>query len=42
MTDALLAAGLTLAGLGFGLALLGWYGWQLVSRETNRRTPSVG
>lgn len=44
MTDALLAVGLSLAGLGFALVLLGWLGWQAaVSRETNNgRLPHAG
>lgn len=42
MPDAVIATILSVAGLGFALALLGWNGWLIVSRETNRRNPSAG
>lgn len=42
MSDVVIAVTLSVAGLGFALALLGWNGWLAVSRETNRRTPSAG
>lgn len=39
MTDVVIALALSVAGLGFALALLGWNGWLVVSRETTRRNP---
>lgn len=42
LPTAVAATLLSVAGLGFALVLAACMGWEVVSRETNRRNPNAG